>query len=72
MSIILSKRMLVNGKLIEYSENLNLNKLLGDLKINPNTIAIMLNGEILNKSNLEKIQISESDQIELIKFVGGG
>lgn len=71
MSIILSKRMLVNGKILDFKENSNLEKLIQNFKINPNTIAIMLNGEIIDKSDL-KIELKEEDQIELIKFVGGG
>ena len=63
--------MLVNGKIINFQENSDIEKLLHNLKINPDTIAILLNGEVLDKSNL-KIELNENDQIELIKFVGGG
>ncbi len=63
--------MLVNGKIIDLLENSDLGKLIQNFKINPSTIAIMLNGEIIDKTNL-KIKLKENDEIELIKFVGGG
>ena len=62
----------LNGKLKMVPENLNINKLIHDLKIPLNKVAIELNKEILNKKKLNKIKVKKNDKIEIVHFIGGG
>ena len=38
----------------------------------PERVAVMINGEILPKSDYAKTKISDSDEVEIVGFVGGG
>ncbi|MCH5196766.1 MAG: sulfur carrier protein ThiS [Oscillospiraceae bacterium] len=35
-------------------------------------VAVMINGEILPKSDYNSTKISDSDEVEIVGFVGGG
>jgi sulfur carrier protein len=65
----------VNGKSINL-ENIpspqTVWELLQFLQLNPNTVAIERNGELLEKNLWQNCSLHETDQIEIIKFVGGG
>ena len=67
--------MLVNGTEFEISrlEEQTIFHLIRFFKLQPELVAVELNGEILNRSkDWKKIDLSGNDTIELIKFVGGG
>ncbi|MCB1157168.1 MAG: sulfur carrier protein ThiS [Leptospiraceae bacterium] len=66
--------MLLNGKLysLETLKEKNLLSLLNSLEINPSTIAIEKNGDIIPREDWEKTELMADDELELIKFVGGG
>ncbi len=66
--------MKVNGKsfLLDKLPQPNIFLLLHELKLNPDTVAIERNGDILNREEWDKVQLKDSDQLEIIKFVGGG
>lgn len=49
-----------------------LSELLTELKLDDRPVAIELNGEILPRSQLGSVNLSEGDQIEVVQFVGGG
>ncbi len=38
----------------------------------PQMVSVELNGEIIDQSEYEKIQIKDSDAIEFLYFMGGG
>ena len=66
--------MLVNGKDLPLSfitEN-SILSLLENFQIKPGTVAIEKNGEIIPKDLWNLCDLSDSDKIEIIKFVGGG
>ncbi len=46
--------------------------LLSELGIPPQTVAIELNGQIIRRDSWQSVQLSPSDRVEIIKFVGGG
>tara|TARA_B100000242_G_scaffold270862_1_gene222656 strand:+ start:355 stop:573 length:219 start_codon:yes stop_codon:yes gene_type:complete len=62
----------LNGKEKHIIANLKIDKLINDLKIPINKVAIELNQEILNKKKLHKIKLKMNDKIEIVHFIGGG
>ena len=62
----------VNGRIKSINENTKLSNLVIKLKIPIKKVAIELNQEILNKKELKKIKIKNSDKIEIVHFIGGG
>ncbi len=62
----------INGKIKTIIDQLTLAKLITDLKIPLNKIAIELNKEIVNKKKINKIKIKDNDVIEIVHFIGGG
>ena len=62
----------VNGKNKKIEENYKILKLLTDLNIPLNKVAIELNQEILDKKKLGKIYLKNNDRIEIVHFIGGG
>lgn len=72
MSIIKRKFMKVNGKQVEFNSGQTIAQYLVSLKINPGTVAIEWNGEILVREKWPETTLQENDKLEIIKFVGGG
>ena len=62
----------LNGKKINIDDQINLNKILKNLNIPTNKVAIELNKEIVNKKKLSSIKIRNNDTIEIVHFIGGG
>ena len=62
----------INGSTKLIDENSKIQKILSDLKIPIEKVAIELNQEILNKKNLNKVKLKKSDKIEIVHFIGGG
>ena len=62
----------VNGKLSSINDNLSLLNLINHLKIPLKKVAIELNLEIVDKNNLNKINLKNNDKIEIVHFIGGG
>ena len=47
-------------------------ELLHQLDIDPRTVVVELNREIVRRPDLETTYIKEGDKVELVHFVGGG
>ena len=62
----------INGKIKTIIDQLTLVKLMIDLKIPLDKVAIELNKEIVNKKKINKIKIKNNDVIEIVHFIGGG
>ena len=62
----------VNGKVKTFKENINLSKLVKNLKIPIKKVAIELNQEIVDKKKLDKIFLKNNDRVEIVHFIGGG
>jgi len=62
----------LNGDEYTINSEKNLDDFLKELKINPNKVAIELNGEIAQRQMFKDIKIKEGDKIELVQFIGGG
>ena len=62
----------VNGKKAFLKEKETLLRLIQDMNIPLNKVAIELNKEIVNKKKLNNIKLSNNDKIEIVHFIGGG
>ena len=62
----------VNGKIKTIILQLTVAKLIKDLKIPLNKVAIEINKEIVNKKKINKIKLKNKDVIEIVHFIGGG
>ncbi len=61
----------INGEKIEKAEIL-LSAYLEENGINPQRIAVELNGEILPKAQYSNTVLKDGDVVEIVNFVGGG
>ncbi|NTW99893.1 MAG: sulfur carrier protein ThiS [Geobacteraceae bacterium] len=62
----------LNGESVEASERSTVEKLLQQLGISRERVAVELNADIVPKSDYEKRLLSDGDKIEIVHFVGGG
>ena len=62
----------INGKVKILPARINLSKLVINLKIPVKKVAIELNQEIIDKKNINKINLKKDDKIEIVHFIGGG
>ena len=62
----------VNGKIRSILDGYKVSDLIKNMKIPIKKIAIELNQEILDKKNINKINLKNNDKIEIVHFIGGG
>jgi len=61
-----------NGKKETIKNKMTLESLLNKFMLDPDTIVVEVNKKIIEKDDYKGLQLQENDQIELIRFVGGG
>ena len=62
----------LNGKVKSISVNYKMSDLVKNHKIPIKKVAIELNQEIIDKKNINKINLKNNDKIEIVHFIGGG
>jgi thiamine biosynthesis protein ThiS len=62
----------VNGKEVELDGPIGLLDYLTRLGVNPQTVAVEHNGEILERSAYARAVINAGDVVEIVRMVGGG
>ena len=62
----------INGKINKIDDKTKLSDLIKKLKVPLKKVAIELNREIVDKKNLNKIDLKINDKIEIVHFIGGG
>ena len=62
----------INGKINKIDDKTKLSDLVKNLKVPLKKVAIELNREIVDKKNLNKINLRVNDKIEIVHFIGGG
>ena len=62
----------INGKINKIDNKTKLSDLVKYLKVPLKKVAIELNREIVDKKNLNKINLKINDKIEIVHFIGGG
>lgn len=63
---------MVNGERRLVPEPATLLDLLGHLGLDPRTVVVELNREIVRRPRLGETSLAEGDAVELVHFVGGG
>lgn len=66
------KTIIINGENHDFEGDINLNDLLSKLEIEPKTVAIELNLNIVPRSLWSETILQNGDKLELVQFVGGG
>jgi len=65
-------RLIINGEDLEVSKAETLQELLGELRIQPERVAVEVNLLIIKKSDYGSCRLKDGDRIEIVNFVGGG
>jgi len=65
-------QLVINGKRVELEEPAPLLGYLEKLGVNPRTVAVEHNGEIIDRSAFASITLREGDKVEIVRMVGGG
>ena len=65
-------RIRVNGDPVELPTELTILQLLERLHIDPRLVAVEHNLTIIKRARYGSTAIADGDQIEIVKFVGGG
>jgi len=47
-------------------------RLIAELKLKPNRVAVEINQTVVPKADYERTLINDGDQVEVVNFVGGG
>jgi len=64
--------MKLNGKQISLSSEINIYDFLLEQNFPTDRIAVELNGQIVPKTKFNSTVLKDSDEIEIVCFVGGG
>ena len=62
----------INGQINKIDDKTKLSQLVKNLKVPLKKVAIELNRGIVDKKNLNKINLKVNDKIEIVHFIGGG
>jgi thiamine biosynthesis protein ThiS len=62
----------VNGKQREIEAEVDLAGLLQALEIDPRTVAVARNGEVVPRDQHANVTVREGDSVEIVRMVGGG
>ena len=65
-------KIVCNGKEMNVAEGLAVEALLLKLELNPATVVVECDGEIVLRDDYKNSVLKEGSVVELIKFVGGG
>lgn len=68
----LQMNLVVNGEPHVHNGRGTIGELLQECQANPSRTAIMINGEVVPRSQWESVGLSEDDHVELLVFAGGG
>ncbi|MAE72157.1 MAG: thiamine biosynthesis protein ThiS [Gemmatimonadetes bacterium] len=65
-------KLVLNGREIETGDEITIAELLRDREIDPATVVVERNREVLGAAALETNRLREGDELEVVRFVGGG
>ena len=65
-------KLTVNGKQLQMEEPASLVSYLESIGINVKLIAVALNGTVLRREELPSVTLTEGDEVEVVRAVGGG
>lgn len=64
--------MQINGQSSSAADGATLEQLLSQHGFDAARVAVELNGRIICRSEFSKVQLTDSDTVEIVQFVGGG
>jgi len=64
--------LVVNGEPHHHNGRGTIGELLLECQADPSRTAIMINGDVVLRSQWESVKLSECDHVELLMFAGGG
>lgn len=64
--------MIVNGEKMPLAQNITIKELILKLNLNPQTIVVEVNLNIIAKEQHDSTILYKNDKVEIINFVGGG
>jgi thiamine biosynthesis protein ThiS len=62
----------VNGKPREIDAEIDVAAFLQALEIDPRTVAVARNGEVVPRDQHANVTVREGDSVEIVRMVGGG
>ena len=62
----------INGKPHQLPSAFNIAELLSHLQIDKGQVAVERNREIVSRSKHAEVMVAEGDEIEIVRFIGGG
>lgn len=62
----------INGKPETVSDDQCLLDLLTEKGLDPDTLVIEINGDLLTKERFSAVRLKPGDHVEILRFVGGG
>ena len=62
----------VNGKREQVGERVRVTDLLAQFRLNPSSVIIELNRSVVKREAYAETSLNESDEVEIVQFVGGG
>lgn len=62
----------VNGEPRELQGGITVTDLLDLLSIEPKLVAVAINGMVVRRSDLRSTVLSDGDEVEIVRAVGGG
>jgi thiamine biosynthesis protein ThiS len=66
------EQIVVNGEPRALSPGTRLLDLLAALALDPRTVAVEKNGEVLRRAELHEVELRAGDRLEIVRFVQGG
>ena len=63
---------IINGDEFNFEQDLPVTEVLSSLELDQERIIVEFNGALIKKENFNETIVRESDQLELLEFVGGG
>lgn len=62
----------LNGEAKEVDEGTTLERLVEQLALAPDRLAVELNSEVVRRAAWPQVTLREGDRVEIVHFVGGG
>lgn len=61
----------INGEIKTFDDQISMIQVLKNFNIDPLSCVVELNGDIIDRNKLDQT-LNENDQLEIIRFMGGG
>ena len=66
------EQIVVNGEPRDVAPGTRLLDLLASLELDPRTVAVEKNGEVLRRATFGDVELQPGDRLEIVRFVQGG